>query len=171
MGIREAMAKNPAGAAIVTVVVLVVAIWFVAVNRSPGPSYDLADQAYFYDLGSGKLFPGPRDAVSPIDAPVGGAGKGFRAHVFTCGKCSESELMIGYISKLTGEAAELAASDPEKATSPEAAAIRMQGEFVAAPPAPGAEPNWVLEASPKGEKLTSEATSKCGDRFAKPCRP
>jgi len=169
MGIRDAMQKNPAVAAVVAVLILVIVIGYVA-RSSKGPRNPDTIGAYFYDLSTGRLFTAPPDSIAPITAPDGGEGQGVRAYVYSCGLCSESELMILYIGKLTEKAA-AAVRQAEDFAGPEGDMIRRQGEYVAKPPAPGAEPQWVLEASPDGQTLVNAFAKACDGKPAKLCRP
>ena len=88
-------------------VILLVAV--VAIVREViGPSTPKAPtQAWFYDLNTGKLFPGPIDAIPPIPAPSGplpdGQPAGARAYVYTCKTCSAADRVITFVETCSPE--------------------------------------------------------------------
>ncbi len=82
------------------------AIIFTTMKPAESPS-DVP--VYFYDLNTGKTFVARSDRVPPIEAPsdfeFGGDLSGVRAHVYSCGRCTDdSERFVGWLETYTLEA-------------------------------------------------------------------
>lgn len=92
------------------VVMLIAAGLFISqtlMSHQPG----VPSGAWYYDLNTNRLFPGPNKALSPIQAPSGpmddGSNAGVRAYVFACSSCEqEGDRVIGYLEKYTPEGRE-----------------------------------------------------------------
>ncbi len=89
---------------------LTVVIWML-IPEKPLEKVELSDKAWFYDLNTGKLFPGKDDQNPPIEAPSGplriesaagplqeGGPAGVKAYVFSYARePNESERFIGFL--------------------------------------------------------------------------
>lgn len=109
MSIRDALLKNPAVAASVAIGLLAVAggavYWSVNSGGAPVPT-----QSYYYDLGTGETFVGPKGAMPPITTPAQkakndtGRPLGVLAHMYACGSCSsQKDQFIGYLESRTSD--------------------------------------------------------------------
>src|SRR5690606_22819669 len=106
--------------------------------------------------------------------PHDGMPAGVRAHVYTCGECSDftgmtedeisaNEAYIAYIERYTpaGKAALMEAGSES--------GIDLRHEIEVKRPG---DANWVLMSSPQGEEITENAIRICPDsRPANRCRP
>jgi len=89
---------------------LTIVIWML-IPEKPLEKVELSDKAWFYDLNTGKLFPGKNDQNPPIEAPSGplsiesaagplqqGGPAGVKAYVFSYARePNESERFIGFL--------------------------------------------------------------------------
>jgi hypothetical protein len=137
-------------------------------DRRGGPA---PDSLYYLDLQSGELVHGPTDGLSPIDLPSGN--QGVRAFVYTCGDCTESELLVGYVQKYNDKAAEatrqLEGLEEDKRQM--LYQVIQAGTFVAPEPEAGAQPQWVSLSDPRGMKVTQKFQSLCKGKLARICTP
>ncbi len=160
-------ALGAAGAA--SVLALVVLIMALSGGK---PRSRVVTQAWYLDLNSRKLFPGPIREVPPIPAPSGayqGGNGGALAHVFGCGDCSESDRRIAFLEVYTPKAAALLKADIERRSKaepsgPPAGYTESQaiadGHFIA-----GEDLKWVLMRDPKAREVR-----KSIDRFRDDCK-
>lgn len=133
----------------------------------PGP-----EAHFYYDLDTGELFTESVTRTPPITAPSGG--EGVRAFVFTCGQCASSQLVIGYLQKLSGQAIEatdqLTNVDEDK-RHPLYAQIQG-GTFVAVAPEAGQPPRWLPAVSPESKAIIQSYLTICpGKKRALLCTP
>lgn len=124
---------------------------------------------YFYDLGTGQLFADDAAALPPIAAPSG-AGNGVGAVVYACGACSEPQLRIGYLERMSDEGKqaharlrELSASGAD--TPSHLVELVDRERYVAPPPSPDEvqTPQWASLASPQGRQIVERFWTACGD--------
>lgn len=170
MGLREIMQSNQPIVAVLAVVVIVGSIVWMS---GGGSGNSLPKSVYFYDLGSGELFPADRAAQPPIDAPSG-AGQGVKAVVYACGECNDAALSVAFLTTYTPEAVAAmkkmaTATDGEVDIALSEAIER--GSLVAVPAAEGAEVQWVNAMSEAGNAIMGRAGELCGNEPAKPCFP
>lgn len=174
MGWRELTEKHPRVSAAVAVVVIAAALAAISL-RGRGASVATGGQ-YFFDLASGNIFVGPRDAISPIDTPEGG--KAVLAHVFSCGACTESQWRVLYLESLTEEARQVRLAS-QKAPSDDLAAPSINqpmdrvasGIRIAAPPQPGQTPQWVPQGHQSATALETAFLTLCNGQRATRCIP
>lgn len=176
MSLRETLNKNPALAGGIVVVVIVAAV--VAMRGSSGAPP--LDQAWFYDLQTGALFPGDRFAPAPIDAPSG-AGNGVTAVVLGCGDCEAKPTKAHWLEKFTPEAlavhkkmeaADAAEEDDAIIVTEQEQQVYDAGQLIALPPEPGSEPQWVPSLSGEGEAIRSQQIkSACTSGKPEVCLP
>ena len=141
------------------------------------------EPVYFYDLSTGKLFPGQRNAAGPVDAPSGGkqgdgASAGVRAYVTSCGGCADpSALRVAYVESFTADSRQawkdylnqnskfvIPIPDPEDPSIPGINSGRLVSR-----PSPVA---WVPIFSKQGREITAELAKSCSDgTAAKQCSP
>ena len=85
------MRNRPAVFIIAVTLCIAAVLWIDSriLDRPPPPP--LSPDIFFYDMGSGKLFPAPHWTVAPINAPSGK--DGVRAHVFKKpgGNCNNAD--------------------------------------------------------------------------------
>ncbi len=158
----------------VAVVLLLVGVGLI-VLRGGGPSQTSGGAApsnlYYYDLQSGELFAGPTDAIGTIEAPSGG--DGVRAFVYTCGECTQDELVVGYIQRLNDKAVEATRQldQVEEERRQAMYGVIQQGTFVASKPEAGAAPQWVSSTQPNGATIMQAFQSICKGKLALICTP
>jgi hypothetical protein len=174
MSLRQAMQQNQIAAAAVAVIVIVISVvWIARGNRSASPR---TDQMYFYDVGSGELFPAARAAQPPIDAPSG-AGQGVQAFVYGCGSCEPDQLHIAYVMTYTEAAVAAMAQLTGNAQGDEPAEISPQlsqaidtGTLVAVPQ-PSGELQCIGAHTNNGMTIMRRGGEQCAQGKAKPCFP
>jgi len=159
----------------VAVVLLLIGVGLIVVRgggdsrTSGGPA---PESLYYLDLQSGKLFEGPTDAVASIPAPSGG--DGVRAFVYTCGECTEAELVVGYVQQLNDKAIK-ASRDLEGLEEERRQALYgviQQGTFVARKPGAGVDPQWMSSGTPGGAEVMQSFRTICGEnKLALICTP
>lgn len=148
------------------------------------PRPDTQNLAYFYDLGSEKLFTAASTLRAPIDAPskktIDGQGAGVLATVYSCGSCANpAEQKVVYIEKMSGEAKQAMDDEAKLAAKrgqediPSRAMRDLQtkleeGQFIARP---AAEPKWVKTASDEGIAIKSDIDKLCGGTPPVRCNP
>ena len=106
MGIREQL-RNPAVGGGIAVAFLLLAVFIMASSGGSGGGADAPSLQFYHDLNTGKLFESPAGNLLPVDAPSGalqggspsdiGGKAGVRAHVYSCGECTESEVLVSYL--------------------------------------------------------------------------
>lgn len=185
MGMREWMNDNSAVAMIVAAVVLVLALVIVwttlggADESGPPPSEDTT--VYYYDLNSNELFPGPKDAIPPIDAPSGtpykGGPAGVRAYVFTCGACNPDDWNIVYLEKFTPTGREMLLEQRRRlAQHPEATSPILRPDSVPVALANQwliravDDQDWIQVSRSQARQIMSQGTI-CKSTPARLCRP
>jgi hypothetical protein len=153
-------------------------------------------QAFYYDIQTGKLFPGPVEEFPPIATPdksilPGGTPAGVRANVFSCLRCNEHEWYIGYLETYLPKAKEVQirmnkeiekmANQPAPSgsgtagapvimgPSPQEMMMISEGHLVADP----ADVNkWYKQESPEGAALINAAMKKCpNNKYPTQCFP
>ncbi len=159
----------------VAALVLIVGIGLIVVRGAGGPDRRGApapQSNYFYDLGTGELFTQPVAALPPVTAPSGG--EGVRAFVFTCGECTPSQLVVGYLQRLNEKAIEVSGRLAQvEDTKRQALYTDIQGgTFVAAPPAAGEQPRWMPIITMESKALLQAHMRMCpGEERAMLCTP
>lgn len=138
-------------------------------NSSPGPqtTIEVPDSAYFYDLGTGKLFSGPLNEIGPIEPPSksslpSGQPAGVRAMVYSCGSC-DGERFIGYLYLWPPEERAKPANRRLEHNSV-VAAVEKQGE-------PALQVTWFARTDEAAEPILNFAQKKCGSRAVVVCAP
>ncbi len=86
-----------------SLLILLVTLWIV-LRPAPVPQHDWGQDAWFYDLNTGRLFAAENEQVGPIEAPSGplpnGDPAGLRAHVYSYVlDPNESERFVGFLEK------------------------------------------------------------------------
>lgn len=132
---------------ILVVVVLARALW-----STPDSSFPLARSAWFYDVNTGKLFPGSPKKTGPIKAPSGptadGEPAGFRAHVYSyLREPNDAELFVGFLER----------PDPDSESKCSASDFGQfdkwaRSRLIRRPKDKG----WVPATSPEGKKILEE---------------
>lgn len=105
-------------------------------------------QAYFYDATTKKVFIDDETKISPITSPDGN--EAYRAHLFTCGNCTEEERFIGYLEMYPAEAKELIENNRGTDEAEQAA---YEQRMLAAAPKDGGALQWVSALSDEGAQL------------------
>jgi hypothetical protein len=127
------------------------------------------ETVWFYDLQNGELFTAATQTIPPAGTPADpDSTDGVRAHVFTCGSCDdESEREVLYL-EMYADGARAAMEQLNTLTDQQQAAPLWanveQGHYVAAVPADGDQPQWVLTATPRGKELTKAFWTMCGSQ-------
>ncbi len=109
--------------------------------------------AYFFDQNTGELLVLPADTDGPVDTESGlyqGEPAGVRAHVFSCGRCTEDERFVGWLEKPTA----LSPHTTEQEPASESAHIFIRSVD---------NPTWVLYDSPAGRRMRDRVSERCGD--------
>ena len=134
------------------------------------PSPRFRAENWFYDLNTGQLFPGPRGAIPPIDAPSGplpdGTPAGVRAHVFGCGGCDPKNRTIAWLETYTVQ-------ERDQLTPPPITSLKAE-DIKPFMPAVQFSPRvkrvdgtaWVSKDSPEGAILIRSALPQCPDGSA-----
>jgi len=172
VSLRDSISKYPVGGIAFALCVLALAVGMIGRFSKP-QGVSLADKVYFFDLGSGELFVAAR-AMLPVDAPKGGAGKGVRVSVFSCGVCDEATWEIGYLTTFSDEAAAVIRNPPSSEQDPNGvvyATMMERGEMIALPPEAGKQPRWVLRNSPTGRDIAEKYYTSCNGKPAQACLP
>ena len=99
MNLRDWLNQNSALATVVAVIVLIFALGAI-VWQNKKPSHKITKYQWYYDTGSGKLFPDAFGKLAPIKAPSGE--DGVTAFAFWCDGC-DSEPEILYLTRYTEE--------------------------------------------------------------------
>jgi hypothetical protein len=98
-GVRDILAKHQP-LVIVLVLILLGITWWSILSGDGVP--ENGGQAYFYDMGTGKLYVDSALKNPPTEAPSGA--EGVIAHVFTCADpADETKRFIGFLEKYTPE--------------------------------------------------------------------
>jgi hypothetical protein len=113
--------------------------------------------AYYWDLGSGELFIAPL-AIAPIEAPSG-AGQGVLAMVFSCGQCDERSRFVAWLEQHNEAARQMIQAGNRD--DPRYQEVVAAGHQIAAPPAPGTEPQWIASQSPQAAAVMKAGTGRC----------
>ena len=175
MGAREFMNRNSALVTIAAVVVLVVALGLIIMqSRGPRRSASPVD-AYYFDMGSGRIFVSASAQIAPIDAPSGPYREspgGVRVYIFACAGCGDYEGMsVGQVRERGGHVAWLEMYDPavkEQFTrGRQPGPMMMTGRLVKTVDAE----HWVRSSSPEGMHLQEEAQGLCATRPPTLCYP
>lgn len=171
MSLLEKMESNkPVAYGIIAVILL--AAGALAMMNMRGPSR--ATSAWYYDLGTGELFPASLHDIPPIDTPSG-EGKGVKATVMSCGGCGASERFIAWFETLTPEAKNVLKSygpDPDPvamADDTRSMQILSAGSLIAKPG--DGEPRWIRKEAPEGNQIVREAMGRCGRKTPTVCAP
>lgn len=164
MSIREFTQKYPVVAVVLAVVVVGFAVYRVAGGKRGGSG----NLRWFYDVQTGQLFSHDGNALPPIAAPSGG--EGVRAHVFTCGNCSNAaDRQIAYLEKNVRP--ETPTGDATTPTNPNPGQMMMLKEGRQLVAQPDTELKWIALESPAGMRLTRMA-DRCPDpKKLQMCQP
>ncbi len=109
MKLRGWINRNSELVTVISVFLLVFSLVVLVKNAPRQPR--LITKAYYYDVVSGRLYPGPLQDTPPIPTPDGnmknGVFAGVRANVFSCTSCDDEKArVIGYLETYTQEARE-----------------------------------------------------------------
>jgi len=195
MKVRDWVNNNSALVTILSVVLLMLALYAIWKINFAREEYYIPKNLWFYDLGTNKRFPAPREEIPPIDAPSRtqiGPNKvpaGVRVYVFTCGECKDDEMFEAYLETYTPDAKALRIEQDKKAmqmmnTPPDGTvpgvpdpmmmdpAIMMDieaGHLVARVSDPT---TWFSFQSEDGQKAIQDAYSKCPKgKYPRDCPP
>ena len=163
--IREKLREHQGIATAIMGVILFAALGFLAMRvwsflNPPPPPEDIV-MAYFYDQNTKELFALPADTPAPMERPSGpynGEPAGVKAHVFSCGQCSEeSKRFIAYLEK------PLAPEDRPPPDDPRSEVFLMKRPD---------DTKWVESDSSEATAIAQEVFKRCaiGER-ANFCRP
>ena len=163
MSLLEEIVANSKQRWIASVVILLVLIGSVVaiVREVVGPPIPQGPtQAWFYDLNTAKLFPGPIDSIPPIPAPSGplpdGTLAGVLAHVHTCKTCAEAERAVVYLETRTPEAqakvAALRKVPPHTDPPPEIRNANCEGILVRLP----SDTRWIDNKTQEGRAIEDQ---------------
>lgn len=176
--IRNLMNEYNVVVSLVAVVLTIGALLFLFRTAFPNSSPQNLP-VYYYDLSNGELFAGPSNQLPPIETPskgmIGGQPAGVRAHVLSCGDCSNpKERYIAYLESFTPEGKKamldpVIPTDPSKGP-PMTPMEREEGHIFARPTQEG---GWAKATSEEGMKIMTEARTPCPDpnRFPHECLP
>lgn len=156
-----------------------VLLWYGMRDARP----DFPDNAFFYDVGTGKVFEAELGMVPPIAAPSGqtlpdGSPGGVKAYVYACGSCfDENARKIAYLERFTAEAQQRREELRQQYNVPidhlppqawqQIRASPDDGRLVATAAAPD---QWHEAASPAGLAIVGAAAPVCADGSpASPC--
>ena len=150
MGIREWINKQPAIAGSVAgVVVIGVLIYMTAFG---GGKKVGGGDTYWYDTKTEEIYTAKGMQDPPWTSPDGNPA--YRAHLFTCGQCTESERFVGYYERFNSDSGGSGA----EALNP--IEISPDGE------------NWVTQGTAASEQLVEGLSERCeGNAQARPCDP
>jgi len=166
--------KNTKGI-IIAVVLLIAAVAAFVLIKPKQPTAKGWPQVYFYDMGKGETYVGPKNQIPPTQAP-GGQGEAVWAAVYSCGDCADvSTHKVAYLEKFSPEAKgylESAMATIGNSTRPEYqqpfANIPVGQELVASVD----EPNTWLDKNAEGATIVRDGmASICDGQQAKMCTP
>ncbi len=165
------------------------ALYYVLRTSFPPPASPIT-QVFYYDIMTGKLFPGPLEEYPPIATPdksvlANGSPAGVKANVFSCGKCDASQWHIGYVETYLPEAREIQirmnqemkkmseqpAGSPSAmmGPTPQEMMLITEGHLVASP---NDLTKWHKQESQEGMALVNTAMKKCpGSQYPQQCFP
>lgn len=196
MKLRGWINRNSELVTVISVFLLVFSL--VVLVKSTPRNGRVITRAYYYDVVTGKLFPGPAQDTPPIPTPDGSMKNnvfaGVRANVFSCTSCDDVKShKIGYLETLTQEARE--ALDTQRMMTE---ALNRSGTVDAGQDNPGTQPEadpneirlmevisrgrlvasaedterWFPMESDEGMQLVTSAMKSCpGDKYASQCYP
>ena len=160
MSLRQKL-QNPAVGGGIAGAVIVVAVVMAVMNSGGDGGPRMVGQR-FYDLNTGELFQGPREGDMPTDAPSGplkgddppdiGGKAGVKAWVYSCGKCTEGEMFIGYLAYIPEEYWKFNESEDMEEFNKMREQLRIK--------APDAK-EWILNRSEEGKALQVNVLKKC----------
>jgi hypothetical protein len=162
------MNNNSAVVTIMAVVILILSLGFIIIQARPRSYTPRIVDVYYYDLGTGQTYLAKSNEIPPIPAPSGKLG--VRAHVFSCGDCSNpSDHFIGWLEMYTREAKEqLTNPQPPDPNGPPAYDVWERGHLVRAPDVD----KWVPANGEEGFKIMEAMQTKCGSGGQpRPCFP
>lgn len=161
MALRKMLNGNPAALAGLAFVLIALAV-ILSRGGDQLPEVQPITAAWYYNLDTGELFSGPMEPA-PIDAP-GGSGQAVRAHLFSCGACTEQERFIGFLTRHTPEAARvLTGLEAGANPTPDEQVILETGQRIgAAPDAPGKTIHWAVEGTPEADAVRTAPAQQCG---------
>ena len=99
MNVREWLNQNSALATVVAVIILILALGAIVWQNKPR-NMKVPKYQWYYDTGTGKLFPEAFGQLAPIKAPSGE--EGVTAFAFWCDGC-ENEPEVLYLTRYTEE--------------------------------------------------------------------
>lgn len=168
---RAFLAKRPKVAVGLVVVILGAAAGFAysALTASP----PRVENYWYYDLNTGDLFEGPVESYLAIDAPSGPLKNadaapdikgraGVRAHVFSCGACTEGERYIAWLEYHKEEVPYVEGEDETAAQK-----RYMESHLVRAEDGE----KWIISDSEEGQALRTAAYQKCSGKKPTKCIP
>jgi len=175
MKIRDWINQNAAVVTILAVLVLIAALAWIIVGATGGPSVQLPQQAWYYDLETGKLVPGELNLFPPIDLPS--SGKAVLAKVYSCSDCdSESGRKVGWLEKYPPKVkarlehikqimdeAEETGNKPSETIDPSEYTDLQDTKLFAEPVPEGGELKWVKAFSPAAQKMQLDFMRACGE--------
>lgn len=145
---RPGMALGLAGGS----AVMVALVLYLALRPASIAVLPQSKTVWFYDVNTGKLFPGSPKKTGPIAAPSGptpkGEPAGFRAHVYSYVlDPNESEVFTGFLER----------PDPDAQSKPAASDMKdfqrwAQGRLIRRVK----DKEWVPAASPEGQAILEE---------------
>lgn len=132
--------------------ILILFVLFLALRPASRVSVPQGRKVWFYDVNTGRLFPGSPEKTGPIAAPSGpasdGEPAGFRAHVYSyVPDPNDSELFTGFLER----------PDPDAASKPAATDMEDFERWARSRLIRRVQDKkWVWAASPEGQAILQE---------------
>ena len=185
MAVRDSLNNHPAIITILAVVLLVGALWAILSQTRGSRSGPRDTQAYFYDLGSGKLFLDLSTSFPPIIAPSGSymdKPGGVRAFIYSCGECDsdysgmtveeleEAGAYIAFIEKYTAQVQERLtkmSSQPGMLPMEQLDHLYREGMEIKEP----GDDRWIKRFSAKGTQIQRRKHKCPSGEESNPCIP
>ncbi|MEM8872875.1 MAG: hypothetical protein AAGD32_01335 [Planctomycetota bacterium] len=169
MGIRETLNQNEKIVTIATIVIIGIALLFVAgqLMCSGRPDLSGGSLEFYYTTDGQTFFADEASKIYPFDKD---GAKAFRAFVY---ECPDGERYIGYIEGYTPQAQETLRAARAPDASPELAMGTMEleitGKMIALPENIADMEEWAPATSRQAQAIMSQAATKC--EGARPVRP
>lgn len=175
---REWVNQNSAAVTVGAVVILIFALaylWFQ--NQPQGGNSRSSLGNWYYDVQTGETFASENQDLPPIIRENGN--KAFKAYLFTCGSCAESERFVGYYEGYTEEYKQKRQKAMEAAKATDSVAMPDEIMYMEEGFSKGRLVStdgkvWVTSNSPEGAAINvalSKACDEVKDGRLKPCYP
>ena len=183
MNVREWMNQNSALTTIGALVIVILALGYAIshLTQCHGPTVRMPKAAYYYDIGTGKIFTDEWDKLAPIEAPSGLPDAGVLAHVYACDGCSsdlvgmtkqeveQTGATIAFLEKYTEKGRQKLVEMRKQGTMYDPVEFGMEGKrFAVVPNDPSSPPQFN-----RNMMQLTDTWNKCPDAKShpKPCFP